>query len=52
MSDMDKAMDDGTISVEWFPQLYWIFVGSVIAAFTAVHLSNILLCRQRYVPSL
>lgn len=42
-------MDDGTIAVTWFPQLYWIFVGCVIATFALVNGANHLLYRQRCV---
>jgi len=47
---MDMSTDDmnvGTISVEWFPQVYWIFVGAVIATFTLANAFEYLLYRQR-----
>lgn len=44
----ESSMNVGTITVQWFPQLYWIFVGSVIAAFTVGHAINVLLYHQRY----
>lgn len=49
-TDTDLINDDmnvGTIDVLWFPKLYWVFIGAVIAAFTVVNLLNVLQSRQR-----
>ena len=48
MSGMSSMlMSSGTIELDWFPKVYWIFVGAVIAAFTAGHVTQHLLYRQR-----
>jgi len=50
MGDMDMSgmdMSNGSVDVLWVPQIYWIFVGSVIAACSAVNLLNYVLFRQR-----
>ena len=44
---VNDDMNVGTIDVLWFPQLYWVFVGAVIATFTFVNLLNFILYRQR-----
>ena len=45
MSGMD--MSNGSVDVLWVPQVYWIIIGSVIAACSAVNLLNYVLFRQR-----
>lgn len=45
----DGEMDNGTIDVFLFPRLYWIVIGIVIAMFSASHLWQNILCRQRSV---
>ena len=47
MDDDSAMMSMGTIDVFWFPKLYWIFVGSVIAAFSLAYLIQCLLYHQR-----
>ncbi|KAI9656687.1 MAG: hypothetical protein M1831_004597 [Alyxoria varia] len=48
MSGADSMlMSSGSIELDWFPKVYWIFVGAVIAAFTAGHLTQHLIYRQR-----
>lgn len=49
VGDDDDAMSAGTFSVFWFPQVYWIFVGSVIAAFAVKNMCNQFTYRQRFV---
>jgi len=46
MADMDD-MNTGITSVYHYPNVYWSFIGAVIAAFTLVNLYNHLLLRQR-----
>lgn len=46
---VNENMNVGTINVLWFPQLYWIFVGSFIALLTLINVCNYALYRQRYV---
>lgn len=45
--DMGDAMSIGTIDVTWFPKLYWIFIGSVIGAFTFVNVIDQVILRHR-----
>jgi len=47
MGASSEAMSGGSISIDWIPQVYWIFVGSLIAAFSAVNLLDYILFRQR-----
>ena len=45
----DQAeMSSGTINVKWFPRVYWIFVGSVIAAFAVGNYAQYRIYKHRF----
>jgi hypothetical protein len=52
--DMDMGMDmsgmdmsGGSVDPTWIAQVYWIFIGSIVAFFSLTNLVDYILFRQR-----